>query len=100
MECIRRYYAGDESPLTDVIDRDRAFYDLFVDFKGFVDFFLLQDCVSEDYQKVSIWEGKGDFSEDGLPQTVERYMTFVEKEYDFLAKRNQRIQEYCRKKKM
>ena len=48
LECIRRYYNGEESPLYKTINRDKEFYDLFVDFKGYVDFFFLQDCVSED----------------------------------------------------
>ena len=45
LECIRRHYAGEESPLSKVIETDKSFYDLFVDFKGYVDFFFLQDCV-------------------------------------------------------
>lgn len=44
LECIRRHYIGQESPLSKVIETDKAFYNLFVDFKGYVDFFLLQDC--------------------------------------------------------
>ena len=33
LECIRRHYAGEESPLSNVIESDKAFYDLFVDLK-------------------------------------------------------------------
>lgn len=95
MECIRRYYASEKSPLADVINSDKDFYDLFVDFKGYVDFFFLQDCVSEDYSKVSIWDGKGDFKEDGLPKTIDDYMNFIDKELDFLDKRNARIADFC-----
>ena len=40
LECIRRHYAGGESPLSKVIETDKSFYDLFVDFKGYVDFFF------------------------------------------------------------
>ena len=57
LECIRRHYAGEDSPLSKVIEADKAFYDLFVDFKGYVDFFLLQDCVSGNYSSVNIWMG-------------------------------------------
>ena len=32
--------AGEESPLSKVIEGDKAFYDLFIDFKGYVDFFF------------------------------------------------------------
>ena len=54
LECIRRHYAGEESPLSKVIESDRAFYELLIDFKGYVDFFLLQDGVSADYSSVNI----------------------------------------------
>ena len=95
LECIRRYYNGKESPLYKTINRDKEFYDLFVDFKGYVDFFLLQDAVADDYSSVNIWEGSGDFKEDGLPKTIEDYFKFIDKEYDFLEKRNKRIKEYA-----
>ena len=49
LECIRRFYAGEQTPLDKVLESDREFYNLFVDFKGYVDFFLLQDCVDENY---------------------------------------------------
>lgn len=97
LECIRRYYKGEESPLYKTINRDKNFYDLFVDFKGYVDFFLLQDAVTDDYSAVNIWEGTGDFIEDGLPKTLDGYFSFIEKEYEFLDKRNKRIKEYAEK---
>ena len=95
LECIRRYYAGEESPLSKVIETDKAFYDLFVDFRGYVDFFLLQDCVSDDYSKVDIWMGDVSFEENGLPKTVDEYLGFIQKEHEFLDKRNKRIKQYC-----
>ena len=97
LECIRRYYAGEESPLTKVIEQDKAFYDLFLDFKGYVDFFFLQDCVSEDYSSVNIWMGDALFRKSGLPETVEEYFRFLLKEHIFLDKRNKKIQDYCLK---
>ena len=95
LECIRRFYKGEENPLYKTINRDKDFYELFVDFKGYIDFFLLQDAVNDDYSAVDIWEGLGDFSEDGLPKTLDSYFSFIEKEYNFLEKRNKRIEEYA-----
>ena len=95
LECIRRYYNGEKSPLYETILADKAFYDLFIDFKGYVDFFFLQDCVSEDYSKVFIWCGNAEFTECALPKTIDEYMGFINKEMEFLGKRNQRIQDYC-----
>lgn len=94
LECIRRYYNGENSPLYETIHADKEFYDLFIDFKGYIDFFFLQDCVSKDYSKVFIWCGNADFTECGLPETIDEYMDFIDKEMIFLRNRNQRIQEY------
>lgn len=95
LECIRRYYNGEESPLYNIFLNDKAFFDLFVDFKGYVDFFLLQDAVSNDYSKVNIWEGEGNLTDDGLPKTLESYISFIDNEFSFLEKRNKRIRDYA-----
>ena len=43
LECIRLFYENKESPLSFVFQRYIEFFNLFCDFKGYVDFFLLQD---------------------------------------------------------
>ncbi|SFW18752.1 DUF6994 family protein [Selenomonas ruminantium] len=91
MECIRRFYNGENSPLSDVMEHDRDFYALFNNFKGYVDFFYLQDCVTEDYKQVRFWLGDGNFSNPPLPQTVDEYLAWIAAELDFLDKRNARI---------
>ena len=91
LECIRRYYQGEDSPLYKSLLKDKAFFDLFVDFKGYVDFFFLQDCVSEDYRKVNLWLDNDFFEKNPVPQNADEYLTFIGKEYDFLKKRNRRI---------
>ena len=96
LECIRRFYLGENSPLFSTLQRDKGFFDLFVDFKGFIDYFYLQDCVYADYSKVKIWLGNGHFSKNPLPQTVEQYLTWIDTEMVFLEKRNRRIEEYVR----
>ncbi len=95
LECIRRYYAKEQSPLQRVLEKDKDFFDLFIDFKGYVDFFLLQDCVSNDYSSVDIWLGNGAFTESPYPKSVREYLSWIEKEMAFLKKRNKRIEEYC-----
>lgn len=91
LECIRRYYSGERSPLEDCLKRDSGFFDLFVDFKCYVDFFLLQDCVSKDYSKVMMWLDTDLFEKDPLPKNVDEYMHWIGCELDFVEKRNQRI---------
>ena len=94
LECIRRFYLGEDSPLYSTLEKDKAFFNLFMDFKGYVDFFFLQDCVSQDYSSVKIWLGKGDFKESPLPSTVEEYLAWIETELAFVEKRNRQITEY------
>ncbi|MBR2812178.1 MAG: hypothetical protein IKD69_12445 [Solobacterium sp.] len=96
LECIRRYYSGEENPLNDVLKQDKEFFDLFIDFKGYTDFFLLQDCLSQDASSVKIWLGSGNLKENPIPQTIEEYLYWIETELSFVKKRNKRIEEYCK----
>lgn len=96
LECIRRFYAGEPTPLDKVMERDKAFYDLFVDFKGYVDFFFLQDCVDENYN-VKYWLDTPLWVSDPMPESVESYKFWIDKELDFVAKRGKRIEEFCKK---
>lgn len=47
--------------------------------------------MSEDYKKVNLWLGNDFFEKNPVPHNADEYLTFIEKEYDFLKKRNQRI---------
>lgn len=97
LECIRRFYTGEKSPLDDVLLREKPFFDLFMDFSGYVDFFLLQDCVSSDYKRVNIWLGDALFDSDPIPKTKEEYLYWIEKSLEFVEKRNRRIKELIAK---
>lgn len=96
LECIRRYYSGEESPLQNVLERNKFFFDLFVDFKGYVDFFLLQDCVDSKYETVNMWTDVNPFIDKALPRSVDEYFNWINKEYEFVNKRNKRIEEYAK----
>ncbi|WP_343210483.1 DUF6994 family protein [Anaerolentibacter hominis] len=98
LECIRRYYLGEVSPLYDVLQKDKGFFDLFMDFKGYVDFFYLQDCVSSDYSEVKLWLGEPAFTYSPLPKTVDSYFSWIESNLNFVEKRNKRIQSACQSK--
>lgn len=92
LECIRRYYNNEDNPLFDNLQKNKEFFDLFVDFKGYVDFFFLQDCVTEDYSSVIQWIEHKDFTENPLPKTVDEYLLWIEKQLEFVEKRNKRIE--------
>ena len=95
LECIRRFYDGEPSPLDTALQRSKEFFDLFVDFKGYVDFFLLQDCVDGNYQ-VKFWLDTPLFVSDPMPDSVESYKAWIKAELDFVVKRGNRIEEYCK----
>lgn len=94
LECIRRFYKGEDSPLKDVLNKNKAFFDLFVDFKGYVDYFFFHDLVDDDYSKVNLWLDTPFFVKNPIPKTVEDYFIFLNKEIDFVEKRNKRIHDY------
>ena len=91
IECIRRYYLGESSPLYETFKRYDDFFHLFGDFKGYIDFFLLQDHVSEDYLSVKIAKPFDDFSSTPIPKTVDEYLLYMNATAELIQLRNQRI---------
>lgn len=93
LECIRRHYADEVSPLAEVLDRYRSFFDLFVDFRGYVGFFLLDDLLDEGPGNVHIrfFHQFDDFSTPAVPRTVPDYLAYVRASNDFILARNERI---------
>lgn len=93
LECIRRYYIGEPSPLDAVLKKDKAFFDLFVDFKGYVYFFFLQDCVDDNYN-VKIWFDTPLFEINPMPRTVEEYCSWIDSQLDFVSSRGRSIKDF------
>jgi hypothetical protein len=91
MECIRRHYANEESPLGETLQRYSAFFDLFEDFQGYVDFFLLQDLVSDDNSSIKFYLPFDNFERPALPQDVDEYLTYRQLTLNFISARNERI---------
>lgn len=94
LECIRRYYNNEKSPLYETLLKNEDFFNLFVDFKGYVDFFFLQDLVNVDYSEIKFWLGNGDFDENPMPKTVKEYLLWMENQMQFVEKRNKCIEQY------
>ena len=94
LECIRRYYIDEDSPLSWCLEQDRRFFDLFVDFRGYVDFFLLQDCVSGDCSEVRFWIDTPLFKRDPFPRDRDEYMRWIQRNLEFVERRNKRIEAF------
>ncbi len=91
LECIRRYYIKEPNPLSDTLQRYASFFKLFENFKGYVDFFLLQDLVSEDYLSVKFTIPFFSFDNPPLPKNVDEYILYKSNMSNFLNERNRRI---------
>jgi hypothetical protein len=99
LECVRLYYAGQPSPLNaydgDTLSRYSDYFDLFVDFKGFVDFWLLQDLVSSDYERVEFLLPFESFTQPAVPSDVDAWTRFAGASMIFCAARNARIHHWA-----
>lgn len=93
LECICRFYKREPSPLDAVLQSDKVFFDAFVDFKGYIDFFLLQDCVDENY-RVKLWLNTPLFENNPIPKTAEEYCRWIDAQLDFVRMRAKKIENY------
>lgn len=91
LECIRQHYSGGENPLSKVLARYADFFALFVDFRGYVEFFHLHDLVSADFSAVKISLPFNDFTGPPIPSNVEEYRAYENDARQFISARNQRI---------
>jgi hypothetical protein len=94
LECIRLHYLKEDNPLAEALARYEDFFDLFDNFKGYTDFFLLQDLVSEESSTVRFFMPFADFRTPPLPQTVEAYQDYRQNAIRFVEARNRRMSEY------
>jgi hypothetical protein len=94
LECIRRYYRGQSSPLGGPLERYKGFFALFEDFLGYVDFFLLQDLVENDYSAAKNFLPFEDFTAPPVPQDVDAYRDYERLSIEFIKARNRRIERW------
>lgn len=91
LECIRRHYLGQSSPLGETLARYHDFFALFEDFGGYVDFFMLQDLVSDDCGTVSFFMPFDDFAGPSVPRDRDTYWEYRRLSMQFIEARNRRI---------
>ena len=96
LECVRRYYAGDTlTPLGATLKRYPGFLALFEDFRGYVEFFLLQDLVNVN-DGVEFFTPFDDFASSGVPLDIAAYISFRCASMTFVEARNKRIASWAR----
>ncbi len=95
LECIRRHYCNERSKLSGVLSRYSDFFGLFGDFRGYVEFFLLQDMVTADYSAVKFFMEFNDFKTPPLAKSIDQCRPFMQLTADFINARSCRIREFC-----
>ena len=95
LECIRRHYAGDGSPLAGTLARYGDFFALFENFDGYVNFFLLQDLLAQGESSVAFFMPFDDFRTPAAPKDFGTYSAFRQRSMDFIHARNARIAKYA-----
>jgi len=93
LECIRLFYLKLQSPLNDTFQRYLYFFELFENFKGYIDFFLLNDIVDES-ENIRFYLPFDNFKTKPSFTDVEEYLVYKKKVTDFINARNKRIANY------
>jgi hypothetical protein len=94
LECIRRFYISKPSPLEDVLRRYASFFQLFETFKGYVEFFLLNDLVDE-RGDVKFYLPFDEFQASPQFKDVDDYLVYKKRVESFIESRNRRIEDYA-----
>jgi hypothetical protein len=82
------------------LDLYRDFFALFQFFRGYVDFFLLQDLILPDYSAVRFFAPFENFaSSSPLPAPIDAYRNYKRLAIAFIEARNQRILEWVARRK-
>ena len=95
LECIRRHYLDHRCPLGETLARYRDFFALFEDFRRYVEFFMLQDLVTDDYSAVRFFMPFDDFNTPSVPRDGDTYKEYRRLCIEFIEARNRRIGRYA-----
>jgi hypothetical protein len=94
LECIRRHYLNQGSPLASTLSRYADFFALFGDYRGYVKYFLLDDLVTDD-GSVRFFMPFDNFGPPGsaVPKDLDTYREFRRRSTEFINARNHRIEQ-------
>lgn len=102
LECIRLFYAGTvdplHNPLGPTLVNYAEFFELFGDFAGYTNFWLLQDLITADGERVSLLleeddAGQFDFAgrQSPFPKDEDDYYRYLTRSQEFVNRRNRRM---------
>lgn len=90
LECIRRFYRNEFSPLFETLDRYRDFFSLFERFENYVEFFHLQDLL-DNSGRVRFYLPFDDFASPPSFRSAKEYTAYKNRVVEFVMARNDRI---------
>ena len=93
LECIRRFYLKQTNPLYSTLLRYKDFFDLFENFIGYINFFLLEDLIDEN-QHIKFYLPFDDFKTPPRFSKIDDYLLYKKRVMNFIRKRNERIKDY------
>ena len=99
LECIRLFYLGQKSPLYDTLLRYKNFFDLFDNFIGYIQFFLLDDLLDEN-KKIKFYLPFDNFKTRPTFSDTNEYILYKNRVINFIRLRNKRIEDYIKLKKI
>ncbi len=95
LECIRRFYVGQTSPLYSTFERYKYFFNLFGDFKEYVEFFLLEDLIDEK-AKIKFYLPFDEFNNPPIFTSIDDYISYKSRVMNFNNLRTSRIEKYSK----
>ena len=84
---VSYFYNNEESLLSNTLKRHADFFKLFSDFRGYVDFFLLQDLVTISGREVRISRPFDNFHGSPVPGNPEEYRAYRDDAVAFIDAR-------------
>lgn len=91
LECIRRFYLGEDSPLYDTLLLYKNFFDIFDNFIGYVSFFLLDDLIDEN-SMIKFYLPFDNFKTPPVFNSIDEYLLYKKGVMSFIRLRNNRIE--------
>ncbi len=101
LECVRLFYLNtpglskETCPLLDTLNRYKPFFDLFETFKGYIEYFLFQDLVNNDFSEVLFFHPFHGFKKKDFPKNIKDYRAYMNKMIKFIELRNSRILDWA-----
>lgn len=92
--CIYKHYRNEKSPLSNVLSKNKDFFDLFVNFQCYVNFFCLDDLVDNGQVRDLMHNGcyiNDKSFDEPFPKDPKEYFQWMENQLEFVQKRTKRI---------